>query len=115
MEGQYIPTVHVSLPESVYEELRRVASSMGIQITDLIKMYIRLGLQESLISEGRFSNSEDLKEIANKLVYIEGKLTLLDETLRETVRRLQEVEERVRELESPVPPAVIKRAGGKLK
>lgn len=114
MEGSYIPTVHISLPESTYEELRRVAISMGIQITDLIKMYIKLGLQDSLIS-GAKSSGSDLKEVVNRLIYIEGKLMLLDETLRETIRRLQEVEERVKELESPIPQTIIKRTGGKLK
>ncbi|MCX8185191.1 MAG: hypothetical protein RMI56_04240 [Sulfolobales archaeon] len=115
MEGSYIPTVHVSLPEGVYEELKRVASSMGIQITDLIKMYIRLGLHDSLISENKLYHGENFKDIVDRLVYIEGKLAVLDETLRETVRKLQEVEERVKELESPIPPAVVKRTGGKLK
>lgn len=88
---------------------------MGIQITDLIKMYIRLGLQDSLMSGHRVMDSDSFREISNKLVYIEGKLALLDETLRETLRKLQEVEERVRELESPIPPTVLKRTGGKLK
>ena len=115
MEGPYIPTVHISLPESTYEELRRVASSMGIQITDLVKMYIRLGLQNSVISGVGGPRSEELEEFVGRLIYVEGKIALLDETLREVVRRLQEVEERVRELESPIPSAVIKRASGKLK
>lgn len=115
MEGLYIPTVHISLPEGVYEELKRVATSMGIQITDLIKMYIRLGLQDSLISGQRLTYSDDYRDIVNKLVYVEGKLALLDETLREAVRKLQEVEERVKELESPIPTTMIKRTGGKLK
>ncbi|MEM1622799.1 MAG: hypothetical protein QW780_02190 [Sulfolobales archaeon] len=115
MEGSYIPTVHISLPEGVYEELKKVATSMGIQITDLIKMYIRLGLQDSLMSGHRTEYSDSFREIFSKLVYIEGKLALLDETLRETLRKLQEVEERVKELESPIPPAVLKRTGGKLK
>jgi len=114
LEGSYIPTVHISLPESTYEELRRVAISMGIQVTDLIKMYIKLGLQDSLLSGAR-SSSSDIKELVNKLIYIEGKLTLLDETLRETIRRLQELEDRVKELESPIPQTIIKRTSGKLK
>lgn len=114
MEGSYIPTVHISLPESTYEELRRVATSMGIQVTDLIKMYIKLGLQDSLLSDVRGS-SLDIKEVINRLIYIEGKIVLLDETLRETIRRLQEIEDRVKELESPIPQTIIKRTGGKLK
>ncbi len=115
MEGLYIPTVHISLPEGVYEELRRVATSMGVQITDLIKMYIRLGLQDSLISGGHSQYANGIKELVDKLVYIEGKLALLDETLRETMKKLQELEERIEELESPVPSAMVRRAGGKLK
>ncbi len=115
MEGPYIPTVHVSLPEGMYEELRRVATSMGIQITDLIKMYIRLGLQDSLISGGYSQYANGFKELVDRLIYIEGKIALLDETLRETVKKLQELEERIEELESPMPSAMVKRAGGKLK
>lgn len=115
MEGSYIPTVHISLPEGVYEELKRVAASMGIQVTDLIKMYIRLGLQDSLTLRHGQPYSDDIKELANRLVYIEGKLALLDESLRETMKKLIEVEERVKELESPIPSTMIKRTGGKLK
>jgi len=99
----------------VYEELRRVAASMGIQITDLIKMYIRLGLQDSLSSSGRSELERSIKEVASRLTYLEGKVALVDETLREVMRRIHEVEERLKELESPIPSALIRRSGGKLK
>jgi len=99
----------------VYEELRRVAASMGIQITDLIKMYIRLGLQDSLSSSGRSDLEKSVKELAGRLTYLEGKVALVDETLREVMRRIGEMEERLKELESPIPSALIRRSGGKLK
>jgi len=99
----------------VYEELRRVATSMGIQITDLIKMYIRLGLQDSLSSSGRSDLEKSVKELAGRLTYLEGKVALVDETLREVMRRIGEMEERLKELESPIPSALIRRSGGKLK
>lgn len=99
----------------MYEELRRVAASMGIQITDLIKMYIRLGLQDSLSSSGRSELERSIKEVASRLTYLEGKVALVDETLREVMRRIHEVEERLKELESPIPSALIRRSGGKLK
>jgi uncharacterized coiled-coil protein SlyX len=88
---------------------------MGIQITDLIKMYIRLGLQESLSSSGRSEVEKGIKELSSRLTYLEGKVALVDETLREVMRRIHEVEERLKELESPIPSALIKRSGGKLK
>ncbi len=99
----------------MYEELRRVAASMGIQITDLIKMYIRLGLQDSLSSSGRSDLEKSVKELAGRLTYLEGKVALVDETLREVMRRIGEMEERLKELESPIPSALIRRSGGKLK
>lgn len=99
----------------MYEELRRVATSMGIQITDLIKMYIRLGLQDSLSSSGRSDLEKSVKELAGRLTYLEGKVALVDETLREVMRRIGEMEERLKELESPIPSALIRRSGGKLK
>ncbi|MCC6014629.1 MAG: hypothetical protein LM564_02875 [Desulfurococcaceae archaeon] len=88
---------------------------MGIQITDLIKMYIRLGLQESLSSSSRPEVEKGIKELSSRLTYLEGKVALVDETLREVMRRIHEVEERLKELESPIPSALIKRSGGKLK
>ncbi len=88
---------------------------MGIQITDLIKMYIRLGLQDSLSSSGRSDLEKGFKELAGRLTYLEGKVALVDETLREVMRRIGEMEERLKELESPIPSALIRRSGGKLK
>jgi len=88
---------------------------MGIQITDLIKMYIRLGLQDSLSFSGRSDLEKSLKELASRLTYLEGKVALVDETIREVMRRIGEIEERLKELESPIPSALIRRSGGKLK
>jgi len=42
-----MPTVHLALPEGVYNELKNRAAELGIQVTDLIKLYIKIGLDRS--------------------------------------------------------------------
>jgi metal-responsive CopG/Arc/MetJ family transcriptional regulator len=41
-----VPTIHLSLPESLYNELKEYAAEMGVNITDLVRMMIREGLEK---------------------------------------------------------------------
>ena len=91
-----MPTVHLSLPEAVHRELKEVAESMGIQLTDLIKVLIRDGLER--LRRGEFSltpqgaSAQRGTVAAEELLYIEGKLHMLSETVDTLIRRLERLE-----------------------
>ncbi len=103
-----MPTVHLSLPEQTYKELRERASQLGIQVTDLIKLYIRMGLERGFASR----SSEDSEAIAAvsrkvdrlerdlkiKLTLIEGKYRQLEEALNYLIERVEMLEEAVAEV-----------------
>ena len=90
-----MPTVHLSLPEAVHRELKEVAESMGIQLTDLIKVLIRDGLErmkrgELALSAGQWSSSRHAPP--EELLYIEGKLHMLTEAVDALARRVERIE-----------------------
>jgi hypothetical protein len=96
----YIPTVHLSVPENLYRELRSRAEELGIQITDLIKMYIVMGLRKEFnINAADLSNSRDI--LSSKIVYIEGRLAQISRLIENLIGKVSELEERIEELESP--------------
>lgn len=43
-----MPTIHLSLPEQLYSELKKRSEEMGIQMTDLVKVMIRNALEGSV-------------------------------------------------------------------
>lgn len=112
----YIPTVHLSVPENLYRELKGRAEELGIQITDLIKVYIMLGLKNELgiNSSNIRSTNEDLSDLSSRLVYIEGRLNQVMKVLENVIIKLTELEDRVEELESPdiVPEVISTRRKG---
>lgn len=105
-----MPTVHLALPESMYNELKNRAAELGIQVTDLIKLYIRMGLDRGYGSssnvEGEILASlarrvEKLeKDLKLKVTIVEGKMREVDETLRYVIERLEMIEEIVSELKA---------------
>ncbi|MEM0341045.1 MAG: hypothetical protein QXN05_01975 [Acidilobaceae archaeon] len=100
-----MPTVHLALPEILYNELKKRASDMGIQITDLIKLYIRLGLDGALSQppkvEDEVLTSLSLKvdklekEFKLKSTMLEGKIREFEETIKFVIERLESLEEAV--------------------
>lgn len=97
-----MPTVHLALPESIYNELKSRAAELGIQVTDLIKLYIKMGLDKSYglgsgDSEVIASLSRKVdkleRELRVKITIIDGKVRELDETLRYIIERLEILEE----------------------
>ncbi|MEM0179067.1 MAG: hypothetical protein QW326_03855, partial [Fervidicoccaceae archaeon] len=69
-----MPTVHLSLPDKLYEELRQVAENYGIQVTDLIKVLIKNGI--ALAKNGNLSSGAmdtgKINELAEKLSRVES-------------------------------------------
>lgn len=79
-----MPTVHLSLPDKLYEELREAAESYGIQVTDLIKILIRNGVK--LAKSGSLaSSSADLDKI-NELI---DRISKLEKSVEETRKQLE--------------------------
>ncbi|MEB3851027.1 MAG: hypothetical protein LRS49_00395 [Desulfurococcales archaeon] len=103
-----MPTVHLSLPEKVYRQLKEKAAEMGIQVTDLIKFYITSGLRGGLPSaEG--GEPDVLRELSERLdklerrvssqrVVLEGKYKEMEELVRYVIERLEMLEEIVESL-----------------
>ncbi len=101
-----MPTVHLALPESVYNELKNRATELGIQVTDLIKLYIKMGLDKSYGSS--LLNNETLTSLAKRVEKLEkefrirttiaeGRVRELEETLRYIIERLETLEEALSE------------------
>lgn len=96
-----MPTVHLALPESMYNELRERANEMGIQVTDLIKLYIRMGLGRGFSSGGEAEAINELskrldrveKEHKLKSMMMEGKLRQIEDTLSYIIERIEMLEE----------------------
>ncbi|MCX8196015.1 MAG: hypothetical protein N3F67_02930 [Acidilobaceae archaeon] len=101
-----MPTVHLAIPDKTYEELRTRASEMGIQVTDLIKLYIKQGLERGYAEEGGAANALSKKvdrverDTRVKITYLEGKLRELEETLFYVIERIEILEESIAEYKS---------------
>lgn len=104
----YIPTVHLSIPEHLYKELKGRAEELGIQVTDLIKVYIMFGLKGELALSSERYEGDSLDELDSRLMYVEGRLTQIMKLLESLISKVTELEERVEELESPdIMPEVV--------
>ncbi len=114
-----MPTVHLSLPEQVYRELKEYASEMGIQVTDLIKMFIKEGvdklrkereermkrsLQRSteLLLEILHRVEELERKISERLEAIEGDIYMLKASMHNVKKRISKLEDIVEEQLIPV-------------
>ncbi len=114
-----MPTVHLSLPEPVYRELKERAERLGVQVTDLIKFLIKQGLEQLQEEERKKALSlvssfeEELTKIKEtlmdmqefmekKLTYIEGRIYQFQELLKHMSRKVKELEDEVEELKSPI-------------
>ncbi len=102
-----MPTVHLSLPESVYRELKKYANHLGVQVTDLIKMFINKGLEEYREKYSVPDRTEELITTINTVVKalekIDKRLKYLELRIRENEVKLKEfiddVESRINDLE----------------
>ncbi len=74
----------------MYEELKRKAEDMGIQVTDLVKFYIKNGMEGKNEESPRNENTEKLEE---SVTYLEARVAQLDLLVMELVRKLKVLEE----------------------
>ncbi|HIP85770.1 MAG TPA: hypothetical protein EYH17_03900 [Pyrodictium sp.] len=121
-----MPTVHLSLPEAVYRELKEAAAEMGVQVTDLIKFFIREGLEKirkERLEKKRRAQQEatelllqlmmQLEELKNtveeRLASIEGDLYRLQVGMQSLKKRVSKLEDLVEEMRIPVEePQIIR-------
>jgi methionine synthase II (cobalamin-independent) len=105
-----LPTVHLSLPEQTYRELRERAQQLGIQVTDLIKIYIKMGLERGFTSRSE-EPGEALAAVSRKvdrlerdvrirMTMIEGRYRQLEEALNFLIERVEMLEEAIAELKA---------------
>lgn len=98
-----MPTVHLSLSDALYKQLKDKSDEIGIQVTDLIKLYIKMGLQGGLAN--RQSDSEAVvvnlsnrldrveRDLRLKVTMMEGRYRQLEETLEYLLQRLDALED----------------------
>ena len=73
---------------------------MGIQVTDLIKMFIRLGLNGDLITS-KASSEVNSRASGRDVEYLKGKFFIMENMVRVLQEKIDELERRIEELESP--------------
>jgi len=84
-----MPTIHLSLPEQLYSELKRKSEEMGIQMTDLVKVMIRNGLEGDVED----SPKENTGRLEESLVFLEAKVAQMDIIIGELMKRVKTLEE----------------------
>lgn len=105
-----MPTVHLSLPDNTYRELKKRAGDMGIQVTDLIKLYIKLGLEKGFASRGSEDQAVVMelaskidrieKDVRRKYMMLEGRYRHMEEMINYILERLESLEDLVSEARS---------------
>ncbi len=99
-----MPTVHLSMPDKLYRELKEAAESYGIQVTDLIKIIVRANL--ALAKNGKIAGGavgEEVSNVKERLEKLENEFIeekqRIECMIRSLVKMLKSLEERVDELE----------------
>ncbi|MCE4628395.1 MAG: hypothetical protein F7C34_04525 [Desulfurococcales archaeon] len=98
-----MPTVHLSLPEKVYRELKQKAAELGIQVTDLIKIYINNGLQTGITGAYRPVSDRKIDELAEKIEKLEKEVNATKIYTRGRMREIEDLftflQERIDQIE----------------
>jgi uncharacterized protein (UPF0305 family) len=107
-----VPTIHLSLPESLYNELKEYAAEMGVNITDLVRMMIREGLEkyrrekmermrrkEEKLTQMMLQVMESIEQLRKELqefrTYTEGELYRLNSVVSKLKKRVDKIEDEV--------------------
>ncbi len=100
-----LPTVHLSLPEATYAKLKERAAEMGVQVTDLIKFFIKHGLEKGFTQDNTSNELADAvmrlskrvdrleRDTRIKVTMMEGKYREIESTLAYIIERLETLEE----------------------
>ncbi len=116
-----MPTVHLSLSDAMYKQLKDKSDEIGIQVTDLIKLYIKLGLQGGLsprqaADEGllvNLSNRLDKveRELKLKVTMMEGRYRQLEETLEYLLQRMDSLEDLITDIKAKRALSLVEQEG----
>ncbi|MEB3825420.1 MAG: hypothetical protein LRS47_01980 [Desulfurococcales archaeon] len=106
-----MPTVHLSIPDKMYKELKDKAASMGIQVTDLIKIYAIQGLKYGFDSGVDMNFVSGLKEdiekingeLKERITKLEGRYYELVELVNYLFKRVDTLQEIVESRVALVP------------
>jgi predicted nuclease with TOPRIM domain len=122
---QGVPTVHLSLPESIYNELKQYAQETGTSITDLIKFMIVEGLEkvrkermerarrmkEEQLTEKLIQILSELEDLKRRLdeqqAFVEGELYRINHSIQSLRKRVSKLEDMVEERMYPVETELI--------
>jgi len=98
-----LPTVHLSLPEKIYTELKREAEEYGMQVTDIIKMFIREGLE-------RRRKERNVPSVDDRIEILEIQVGQLRDMFEELYKRMEDLREAIEEIKSgySIEPEIIK-------
>ncbi len=93
-----MPTIHLSVPEKVYRELKEAAEVYGIQITDLVKVFIRNNIEAAKKGKlhSALSSSDELEKLVEKQGFLEN---LVKDQGREVERQVRIIMSMLRALE----------------
>lgn len=123
-----MPTVHLSISDKLYEELREAAEQYGIQVTDLIKVFIKNDIkfakQGALtpgaidadkikkLEEGLSSLSESfqamIKMMERQIKVQNAMIKALEEKILNLELAIEELEEKVEKEKPYIEPELIK-------
>lgn len=116
-----MPTVHISIPDKLYQELREVSQNYDIQITDLIKILIKNYLpliRQGYLSLPDASLNENYQKIQTRVESLEKRINELDTLTRSFIRAsslmLQKLEEKIDHLEEELYDLKIERGISKI-
>lgn len=116
-----MPTIHISVPDKLYQELKEVSDTYDIQITDLIKIliknYLPLAKQGYLNMPDPKAN-EGYQQLQSKIEALEKKVNELDTLTRSFIRAsslmLQKLEEKIDKLEDELYDLKVERKVSKI-
>lgn len=116
-----MPTVHISIPDKLYQELKEVADIYDIQITDLIKILIKSYLplaKQGHLSIPDSSIHETYQQLYSKVENFEKKISELETLTRSFIRAsslmLQKLEEKTERLEEEIYDMKIEKRVSKI-
>ena len=106
------------MPDKVYRELKKRAEELGIQVTDLVKVYIRLGLngssdtlglggtnghpqKEEELLELKRAITELIQTVEERFLILEGRIQNLRKLISNLSRRVSRLEDDVEEMRTP--------------
>ncbi|MCE4617559.1 MAG: hypothetical protein F7C32_03130 [Desulfurococcales archaeon] len=105
-----MPTVHLSVPDRIYSQLKQKAAEMGIQVTDLIKLYINeglkhgfgFGIEKASIDEALSEFRKEIEDMKKELITLKGRYHELYEIYRNMFHRTELLREIIESRLGPV-------------